>query len=192
MRIGAVVLAAGGSSRLGQPKQLLQHRDQSFVRRMAETALAAGCSPVAVVIGPEQEKIKIALRGLPARFLPNDSWQRGIGTSVRAGVAALRDCDALLFLACDQPHVETAVICRLIARQQETQKPMVASAYSGTLGVPAMFSRTCFKELLALNDQEGAKALLMARPNDVATIDFPEGAIDIDTPTDWQRFTSNR
>ena len=192
MRIGAVVLAAGGSSRLGQPKQLLQHRDQSFVRRMAETALAAGCSPVAVVIGPEQEKIKIALRGLPARLLPNDSWQHGIGTSVRAGVAVLQDCDALLFLACDQPHVETAVICRLIARQQETQKPMVASAYSGTLGVPAMFSRTCFKELLALSDQEGAKALLMARPNDVATIDFPEGAIDIDTPTDWQRFTSNR
>ncbi len=164
MKIGAVVLAAGGSSRLGQPKQLLQHRGQSFVRQMAEAALAAGCSPVAVVVGAEQEMIKTALQGLPTQLLPNDSWQRGIGTSVRAGVAALQDCDALLFLACDQPHVEAGVIRRLIAQQQETQKPMVASAYAGTLGVPAMFSRTCFKELLSLSDQEGAKALLMTRP----------------------------
>jgi molybdenum cofactor cytidylyltransferase len=135
--------------------------------------------------------IETALRGLAVQPLPNDFWERGIGTSIRAGVAALQDCDALFLLACDQPYVESGVIRRLIARQQETEKPMVASAYAGTLGVPVLFGRTCFEKLLSLSDEEGAKALLLAWPNDVATVDFPRGAMDIDTPGDWERFASD-
>ena len=191
MKIGAVVLAAGGSARLGRPKQLLYYGGQSFVRRAARAALEAGCAPVAVVVGPDRDKIAPELRDLAVIILPNESWRRGMGTSIRAGVEALKDCDGLLILGCDQPRVDSTLIRQLVARQEETQKPMVASAYAGTRGVPAVFGRSCFAELLSLGDKQGAKVLLVARPHDVATVDFPGGAMDIDTPGDWERLASH-
>jgi molybdenum cofactor cytidylyltransferase len=187
VKIGAVVLAAGGSARLGQPKQLLRYRGETLVRRAARAALDAGCAPVAVVVGPERTKTAAVLRDLAVIILPNESWQRGMGTSIRAGVEALQDCDALTILACDQPHVDSTLIRRLLAQHEQTQKPMVASAYAGTLGVPALFARTCFDQLLSLGAEQGAKALLTVQPNDIAQVDFPEGAVDIDTPADWER-----
>lgn len=186
MKIGAVVLAAGSSSRLGQPKQLLQYRGKSLVRHAAEAALGASCRPVAVVVGAGREEIAGALGDLGLRLLPNDSWKRGIGTSIRAGVEALQDCDALIILACDQPYVEGALLRQLVVQQQQTQKPMVASAYANTVGVPALFARCCFEELLSLGDEEGAKSLLTVRPDEVAWVDFPQGATDIDTPDDYK------
>jgi molybdenum cofactor cytidylyltransferase len=186
VKIGAVVLAAGSSSRLGQPKQLLRYRGQNFVRRVAAAALGAGCSPIAVIVGAEQEMIGAAVRDLEVQVLPNESWQRGMGTSIRAGVDALRTCDALIILACDQPHVDAKLIRQLVVRHQQAQKPMVACAYAGTLGVPALFARACFDQLLSLGDEQGAKALLTAWPNDVARVDFPAGAIDIDAPDDYR------
>lgn len=186
VKIGAVILAAGSSSRLGQPKQLLQYEGRTLVRRAAEAAFAAGCDPVAVVVGAEREKVAAALRDLAVLIVPNEDWQRGLGTSIRAGVARLQEGDALLLLVCDQPFLSVDLLRQLIAAQQETQKPMAASAYSGTLGVPALFTRACFAQLLSLGDGEGAKALLASRPNEVAQIDFPPGSIDIDTPGDFQ------
>lgn len=183
MKIGAVVLAAGNSSRLGQPKQLLLYQGQTLVWRAAGAALGAGCAPVAVVVGSERKKVADSLPDLEVIILPNESWRRGIGTSIHAGVATLEDCDALIILACDQPHVDATLIRRLIARHQETQKPMVASAYAGTLGVPALFARECFEKLLLLGENEGAKTLLT---DQVERVNFPEGAIDIDTPPDYQ------
>jgi len=189
VKIGAVVLAAGSSSRLGQPKQLLLYQGQTLVRRAAGAALGAGCAPVAVVVGSERTKIADSLHDLEVIILPNESWRRGIGTSIRAGADALKDCDALIILACDQPHVGATLIRQLAARHHETQKPIVASAYAGTLGVPALFARSCFEELFLLGDDEGAKILFSARPNEVAQVDFPEGAVDLDTPGDWARLS---
>ena len=186
MKIGAVVLAAGSSSRLGQPKQLLQYQGKSLVRHAAEAALGAGCRPVAVVVGAGREEIAGALGDLALQLLPNDLWKHGIGTSIRAGVEALQDCDALILLACDQPHVDGALLRELIAAHQETQKPMVASTYADTVGVPALFARLCFEELLSLGDEQGAKSLLTARPDEVVRVDFPQGATDIDTLDDYQ------
>jgi molybdenum cofactor cytidylyltransferase len=187
LKIGGVILAAGSSSRLGQPKQLLLYRGQTLIRRAIQAALGAGCAPIVVVVGSAREKVAESLHDLEVIILPNESWRRGIGSSIRAGVNALRECDALAILACDQPRVEAALICQLIARQEETGKPTVASAYAGTLGVPALFVRACFAQLLSLGDEQGAKALLIRRPNDVAQVDFPAGAVDLDTPEDWAR-----
>ncbi len=184
VKIGAVVLAAGASSRLGQPKQLLEHEGQTLVGRAASAALAAGCDPVAVVVGAERAGVTAALRDLPVLIVPNEDWPRGIGTSIRAGVARLRECDALLLLVCDQPRVDVALLRRLIALHEQTQKPMIATSYSGTHGVPALFARSCFERLLSLADGSGAKALLLAHPGDVASVPFPAGALDIDTPSD--------
>ena len=186
MKIGAVVLAAGGSSRLGQPKQLLLYQGQTLVRRAAEAALGAGCAPVAVVVGSERKKIAESLHDLEVMILLNESWRRGIGTSIRTGTDALKGCDALVILTCDQPRVGSTLIRHLAQRHQETQKPMVASAYAGTFGVPVLFARECFENLRSLGEKEGAKTLLTAQPDQVARVDFPEGAIDIDTPADYQ------
>lgn len=186
MKIGAVVLAAGGSSRLGRPKQLLLYEGQTLVRRAAAAALGGGCAPVVVVVGSEREKIAAELSDLEVIILPNDSWQRGIGTSIRAGAQALKEGDALVILACDQPHIGTALIRQLATRHQETQQRMVASAYAGTLGVPALFARECFENLCSLGENEGAKTLLTTQLSQVARVNFPEGAIDIDTPADYE------
>jgi molybdenum cofactor cytidylyltransferase len=182
--IAAVVLAAGGSSRLGQPKQLLEFEGQSLVRRAAQAALDAGCAPVVVVVGPEQEPIAAALQGLEVTLLPNELWRGGIGTSIRAGVEHVRTSDALIILACDQPHVSVSVLLQFVARQQESPHSMVAAAYAGTFGIPALFPRAFFDNLLSLGDNEGAKALLTAEPDKLVLVDFPAGAIDIDTPED--------
>ncbi len=186
VKIGAVILAAGSSSRLGQPKQLLEYQGQTLVRRTAQAALAAGCDPVALVLGANREKIAPTVHDLGLQILPNESWERGMGTSVRLGVSALRncDCDALILLACDQPMVSADLLRQLIATQQKTQRPMAASAYAGTIGVPALFTCACFQKLLSLGEEAGAKVLLLACPGDVATVPFEAGAIDIDTPQD--------
>jgi molybdenum cofactor cytidylyltransferase len=188
VKVGAIVLAAGGSSRLGQAKQLLIYRGQTLVRRSTQAATKAGCSPVIVVLGCEQERIAVELRGLPVELVSNEQWERGLGSSLRRGVEAAADCDALLILACDQPHVSAEILQRLIEAHAKTNCSIVASAYAETRGVPALFRRECFPALLSLGDGEGARALIAAAGEaDVALIDFPEGAIDIDATEDLSR-----
>ncbi len=186
MKVAAVILAAGGSVRMGQPKQLLRYAGQTLVRRIAETALAAGCDPVLIVVGREHEAIGAELQNLAVTLVPNENWERGLGTSLRTGVKALIDCDAIVIAACDQPHVDAELIRRIIQTQEETQRPIVASAYSGTRGVPALFAQRYREELLALPNEHGAKAIIARHLVDVETVDFPEGAIDLDTPGDYR------
>ena len=187
MKIAGLVLAAGGSARLGEAKQLLRYQGDTLVRRAAAAALAGGCAQVVIVVGRDRQKIERELNDLAVQIVPNESWKNGIGSSIYAGLAVLTDCDAVVILTADQPRVGAAVIRRLIARQEETQKPMVACAYSETIGVPAFFARALFPELLALRGEKGAKSLLTSRPAEVARIDFAEGEIDIDTPEDLER-----
>ena len=189
--VGAVILAAGGSSRLGQPKQLLSFQGESLLRRAVRSALKAGCTCVTVVAGDARDRIEIELRGTPAAIVENLEWQRGIGTSVRCGLRHLLssrpEIDAVVLLACDQPFLDAGVIASLIARQESSGKPIVASSYAGTLGIPAVFHRSCFESLLALPDDSGAKMLIESRSGDVAQVEFEKGALDIDTPHDFER-----
>jgi molybdenum cofactor cytidylyltransferase len=190
-RIAAVILAAGGSSRFGQPKQLLTFRGETLVRRAVRAATEAGCAPVVVVVGESGPAIRSELRESAALIIENPEWQRGLGTSVRRGtqfvIESAPDVEALVLMACDQPLVESSTIAALVAEQEKTRKPIVASSYSDTLGVPAVFDRSCFAGLLALPDDSGAKSVIEARPDDVASVSFEAGAIDIDTPADFRR-----
>ncbi|MBA3963622.1 MAG: nucleotidyltransferase family protein [Chthoniobacterales bacterium] len=187
MKIAALVLAAGGSSRLGQPKQLVSFQGQTLIRHIVKTAASAGCAPVVVVVGRDQQRIAAELADLPVTILPNEKWEHGLGTSIRAGVAALPEVDAVIILACDQPHVDETLLHRLMAEQHRTQRPMVGSSYAQTVGIPALFSSACFAKLLSLGDEEGAKSLLLSRPNETSTVAFAAGEIDLDTPNDLQR-----
>lgn len=194
--VGAVILAAGGSSRLGQPKQLLSFQRESLMRRAVRSAFEAGCTCVTVVAGDARDRIEIELRGTPAVVVENSEWQRGLGTSVRCGLRHLLssppEIDAVVLLACDQPFLDASVITSLIAQQENSGKPIVASSYAGTLGIPALFHRSYFESLLALPDNSGAKILIESRSAEVAQIEFEKGAVDIDTPDDFERIRTER
>jgi molybdenum cofactor cytidylyltransferase len=191
--VGAIILAAGGSSRFGQPKQLLVFRGESLVRRAVRAATEAGCARIAVVVGEQRDLIEIELHETPAFVIHNPKWERGLGTSICVGLQHLSTAhpkvDAAVLLTCDQPFVEARTISALMTMREDSGKPIVASRYANTLGVPALFDRSCFEALLALPDDSGAKALIESRGADVAEIAFEPGAIDIDTPADFQRLT---
>jgi molybdenum cofactor cytidylyltransferase len=201
--IGAVILAAGGSSRFGRPKQLLVFDGETLVRRAVRAASEAGCDPVIVVVGEiagdairseldiRDSRISSgpALGNLTrAMIVENAEWRNGVGTSIHRGLQKLpRSVDAVALLACDQPFVDASIVGKLIAAWEESGRPIVASCYANTLGVPALFDRSCFEGLLALPDDSGAKKLIANRLEDVFPIAFEEGAIDIDTPEDFER-----
>jgi molybdenum cofactor cytidylyltransferase len=189
--VGAIILAAGDSSRFGQAKQLLSFQGESLVRRAVRTAIEAGCACVTVVVGDARDRIETELRETPAVIVENPEWQRGLGTSIRCGLRHLLslrpEIDAVVLLACDQPFADASVITSLIAQRENSHKPIVACSYANTLGIPALFDRACFESLLALPDDSGAKALIASRSADVAQIEFEKGAIDIDTPADFER-----
>ena len=192
---GAVILAAGGSSRFGQPKQLLPFRGKTLLRTIINAACEAGCSPVVVVIGSNDEKIHPELAHAKVMEVRNANWLRGIGSSIRSGVQALidhgSDVEAILLLVCDQPAVNARVIEDLVATYEITKKEIVASSYADTVGVPALFHRSLFERLLSLGDEAGAKSIILQNPERVAQFAFPEAAIDIDTWEDWEKCKSS-
>lgn len=185
--IGAIILAAGSSSRLGRPKQLLKLNNETLLTRTISAAGDAGCSPIVVVTGAIDCAFALEERR-PLIFCQNDNWQRGMGTSIRDGVTALTTADstldAVIILACDQPYLDSAIIEKLIATFRQTQMPIIASQYNEIRGVPALFARGIFSELKNLPDDSGSKPIINSHPTRLATIDFPKGAVDIDTPED--------
>ena len=193
-KTGALILAAGESSRLGQPKQLIQFRGKSLVRRMVDAARKALCSPTVVVIGSDCEEVERELKAEGAIIVENENWRLGIGTSIRAGVRRLIDkaptLEAVVLLVCDQPFVDARTIARLITLREKTKRAIVASRYAHTLGVPALFDRSCFQELLALDNATGAKTVILSNRDRVTEFPFPEGKIDIDTLDDYEKLLS--
>jgi molybdenum cofactor cytidylyltransferase len=192
--IGAVILAAGESSRLGRPKQLIQFRNKSLVRRIVDAAREAGCSPIVVVIGSDKNRVARELEQTSAVSVENANWKSGMGTSIRSGVQHVIDIapnvEAIVLLVCDQPFVDSHTIEQLIALGEKTKKAIVASSYAGTLGVPALFDRACFEELRALRNDRGAKPIILINLERVADVSFPEGKIDIDTAADYEKLCS--
>jgi molybdenum cofactor cytidylyltransferase len=188
--VGVVLLAAGGSTRLGHPKQLLQIRGKSLLRHAIETALASAAETVVVVLGADASQLRREAAGLPAEIVENPNWQEGMGTSLRAGLAAMQSAhperEAILFMVCDQPFVSATVLNRIIERHRESGARIVASAYGGEVGVPALFSRALFPELARLPGSMGAKPLLAQYRAELATVAFPGGEMDIDTEEDYQ------
>jgi molybdenum cofactor cytidylyltransferase len=191
----AIILAAGSASRMGRAKQLLRIEGRSLIQRAAQAAIGANCKPVIVVTGSNSDAIKAELANLPVEIQFNPDWSAGIGTSIRAGLSAVLKSNpvasAVILTLCDQPHLSSEILRSLIITHIADSKSMTACEYSGTLGPPCCFSRAMFDELSKLDDQSGAKRLLMKNPNYVATISWPEGAVDLDTPKDWRDFSDN-
>jgi molybdenum cofactor cytidylyltransferase len=193
-KTGALILAAGESSRLGHPKQLIQFHGKSLLHRIVDAAKKARCSPTVVVIGSDREEVECELKAESVVIVENKNWRRGIGTSICAGTRRLihnaPTLEAVVLLVCDQPFVDTRTIARLITLREKTKRAIVASRYANTLGVPALFDRSCFQELLALDNATGAKTVILSNRERVAEFPFPEGKIDIDTASDYKKLRS--
>jgi CTP:molybdopterin cytidylyltransferase MocA len=189
-----VILAAGASRRLGQPKQLLKLGGEFLIEHAIRLANEAGAKPVILVLGAHSDSIRpfIALNGAIEIF--NDQWEQGIASSIRAGIHGLeireRDepADAapgVLILSCDQPRLTAAHLRALIETFSARSEPViVASTYAGVQGVPAVFPRCAFTDLVALQGDKGARALLVEPPCPVIGIPFDGGEVDIDHPGD--------
>ena len=186
--IAAVVLAAGGSARLGRPKQLLVHEGRTLLRRAVEAACEGGCRPVLVVLGAGADALRAEVAAAGAEAVLNEAWERGLGSSVGVGVREVAGTcppvSAVVLLSVDQPRLTPEVVRRLRERWEGGDVRIVACRYAGTLGVPALFDRALFPELSALDGPLGAKPVLSAHAREVVALDWPEGAIDVDVPAD--------
>lgn len=179
MNVAAVVLAAGASSRLGEPKQLLRdHNDEALVHKVAREALAAGAQPVIVVVGAAKDEVRDVLSDLQVTTVVNIHWSEGLASSIRAGVREAANADALLLLTCDMPSVGIPHLTMMM-ESLHAGAVRVASSYDYTRGIPAIIRREEFAALEALSGDRGAKALLMQK--DTALVSLANGSFDLDT-----------
>ena len=176
MKVAAIILAAGASTRMGQPKQLLELGGERLLERALRVARQAGCEPVVVVLGASADRILAECSLDQATVAINPEWGEGMASSVRCGVQQVAsECDAALLMVCDQPAVTSDHLRKLVGRC--TEGP-VASSYAGKRGVPACFPASYFGEFMLLRGDSGARNLLESTP----AIDLAGGELDIDTP----------
>ncbi len=182
----AIVLAAGGSTRMGRPKLALPVRGTPMIRLAAQAALSSQCREVVVVLGTHADIYRPLLDGLDVRIVENPDPGEGLGSSIRLGVAVVSpDAQGVIVLLADQPFVTSEVIDRLIDAAAAEGRRIVASAYHGTVGVPAFFHRALFLELLTLEGDRGARSIIESYPKEGVALPLPEAvAADIDTSED--------
>jgi molybdenum cofactor cytidylyltransferase len=186
LKLACAVLAAGASTRMGEPKQLLVLGGRPLIARVL--AATTFLPDVAVVLGAHAQRVAAAIEG--AHVLHNPRWQEGMSSSLHTAVhwAERLRADGLLLCTCDQALLERAHLERL-ANEFTRAGVSVASRYQGKLGVPALLAAKHFERLLQTEGDRGAAPVLRGDP-DVIAIDWPDGAVDLDTPEDLARFNS--
>lgn len=188
-KYGIILLAAGASTRLGLPKQLLSYRGTSLVGHVLSVALESDARPVVVVLGANYRHVAREIGEREDVFIVvNEGWREGIASSIRTGLRALTgiaDCEGAILAVCDQPLLSAPVLNRLIGRQAECRQPIVASCYGQRIGSPALFHRSLFGQLLSLRGDTGPRKIIKKNPGRLAMVAFPGGELDIDTPGDY-------
>jgi molybdenum cofactor cytidylyltransferase len=191
LKIGAILLAAGASTRMGAPKQLIQFDGHSLLHQSAEAAIGSGASPLVVVLGSRAEHMLPELDMLSVDVVVNRDWTLGMSTSLRCGIRRLLalapESEAALITLCDQPFITGAHLAALV---RQFQPPITASRYNATFGVPAVFGRALFPDLESLDGDTGARRLIQLHAPEVKAFDLPEAAIDLDTPIDLNSFSA--
>lgn len=187
-----IILAAGNSSRLGEPKQLLHYRGKTLLRHTADEALKV-TSQIVLVTGEADRQIEDVIRDF--HQIRNENWAEGMASSLKAGLREtlkrFPEAEQFIFTVCDQPFVTASVFQALVDTGNTSKKGIVASSYADTLGVPVLFGSPYAEKLLNLNGQEGARKLIQQYKDDTASVPFPQGMWDIDTPEDYKKLINS-
>ncbi|MAU17201.1 MAG: molybdopterin-guanine dinucleotide biosynthesis protein MobA [Muricauda sp.] len=189
--IAVVVLAAGGSSRLGRPKQLVEFKGKTLLEHTMEKVDMLGFQTKILVLGANQDSIQEKIETKGFNVVTNNNWEQGMASSIKMGLEASlaeeNGLDHVLFLVSDQPFLERTNLIGLV-HTQLTKKPKATySQYGENIGVPAIFSKAAFPLLLNLEGDEGAKKLIYSKDFDFCTETFKNGGFDVDTEEDVQQ-----
>lgn len=194
IKTGIIILAAGNSSRLGQPKQLLAYKNTNLLKNTIQAASLLPNTIIIVVMGSNQELIKNELNSTNIEISYNPDWESGMSSSIAKGLNDLLliapDVEKCIISVCDQPFITHTVFENLLTEYNKTGKGIVASSYAETVGIPVLFDKKYFKELLGLKGQEGAKKIINNFLSDSVAVPFQKGNIDIDTLEDYDKLIS--
>jgi len=190
MSLHILVLAAGASTRLGQPKQLVKLGGRPVLHRVVSTAVGIAGHSVTVVIGAHAKDLSHLLGHSPASVIVNREWEEGMASSIRRGLASMpAGCDAVMILLGDQVAVTTDDLKRLVSSWKEQDSVIATATYERHVGVPAIFPRVCFSELAELRGDNGARLVLERNNYRLVRVPMPNAAIDLDTPEDLAALT---
>lgn len=190
--LGVVLLAAGPSTRLGRPKQLVRVGGECLVSRMARLALSLGPTFVTVVTGFEADRIEAELAELPVGIVYNRNWANGMGASINCGVRSMHSgADGVLIMVCDQWQLEESDMERLLsAWTSDISRIIVASWKEGSAyvsGPPVIFPRKLIPELKSMQENRGARQLIDRHMDIVEYVEMENAAHDLDRPEDLER-----
>jgi molybdenum cofactor cytidylyltransferase len=186
-QVYAVILAAGKSARMGQPKQLLEWQNRALLEHALINARMVFEDRLLVVLGAEAELIQSTINLAGATVIVNPDWQTGMASSIRAAIRALpNSATAVMLMLCDQPLITNVQLQSLVSTWQATPEQIAASEYHQSIGVPAIFPASYFDQLSMLAGDKGAKSVLIKHQTDLIRISLPEAEFDIDTLADFQ------
>ena len=194
MSSSIIILAAGASRRMGQPKQMLRYGSRTLLSHAVGVAAATSASEVLVVVGidPDIYAAELACYQSKFRMIQNRQSETGIGSSIRFGIEAIsREAQRALLMTCDQPFVRSSHLEQMLelAAVAPQTKVAIAANYRGILGVPVVFRRSLFPELTRLSAEQGARKLLLRHRDAIEPFELPEAAFDVDTPSDYRMLT---
>jgi molybdenum cofactor cytidylyltransferase len=188
--VAGILLAAGLSSRMGRNKMLFALEGESVLRRAARRALAAGLSPLVVVLGHEAERAWSEIADLPLERTFNPLYTQGINSSLKAGITAVRGLGAraTLVMLADMPFVTTEMLAAMVARFQSTSAPLVISDYEGVNAPPMVYDQSLFAELLTMEGEGCGRQVVRRHRGEAEVLPWPESALqDLDVPEDYSR-----
>jgi molybdenum cofactor cytidylyltransferase len=191
--VHVLVLAAGASTRFGEPKQLVRVNGRPALHTVVSNAISVAGHAVTVILGAHARDITYMLRQTSASVVINREWEEGIASSIRRGIASLPPaCEAAMLVLADQVAVSADDLRRLVAAWKGEASTIAASVYAGRIDVPAIFPSWCFSELGQLRGEQGADIVLHRNTSRLVHVPMPNAAFDLDTPEDLIRLRERR
>ncbi len=189
-KISLILLAAGESSRLGSPKQLLEYHGKNLLQHTIDLTQLLDIETI-VVLGAFKEEILARVNVYEGKVVENMAWSEGLSSSIRCGLSEVlkknTETEAVILLLCDQPFLTTEILREIVEKYHSSGQSIVHCSYGDVSGPPTLFHKSLFPYLMELKGGQGAKKVVDMFPDQVAYIDFPKGKLDIDTAADYQQ-----